>query len=123
MEYFKEIKYLTINAPLRSLPNGVKDIAYIKNNKLYVDRHVGNVVLDGTQPILAYNFSTYGVQYRVDAITNNSKQNSSLFCSHYIPYIYSETKNINGITVYTENYNRFLINDERFGTSITNTDE
>lgn len=40
---------IVLNAPLRSLPNGVRDIAYIKNNKLYVDRYVGSVVLDGSE--------------------------------------------------------------------------
>ena len=40
---------MTLNAPLRSLPNGVKDKAYIKNNKLYVDRYIGSVVLNGSE--------------------------------------------------------------------------
>ena len=40
---------ILLNKPLRSLPNGVKDIAYIKNNKLYADRYVGSVVLDGSE--------------------------------------------------------------------------
>ena len=39
----------TLNQPLRSLPNGVKDIAYIKNGILYVDRKVGTVVLNGSE--------------------------------------------------------------------------
>ena len=38
-----------LDQPLRSLPNGVKDIAYIKNNILYVDRKVGSIVLDGSE--------------------------------------------------------------------------
>ena len=38
-----------LDQPLRSLPNGVKDIAYIKNGILYVDRKVGTVVLDGSE--------------------------------------------------------------------------
>lgn len=40
---------IPLNAPLRSLPNGVKDIAYIKNNKLYVDRYIGSVILNGSE--------------------------------------------------------------------------
>ena len=38
-----------LDQPLRSLPNGVKDIAYIKNGILYVDRKVGTVVLNGSE--------------------------------------------------------------------------
>ena len=40
---------MVLNEPPRSLPSGVKDIAYIRNNKLYVDRYVGGVVLDGSE--------------------------------------------------------------------------
>lgn len=47
--YQKSTSLIVLNEPLRSLPNGVKDIAYIKNNKLYVDRYVGNVVLNGSE--------------------------------------------------------------------------
>ena len=35
--------------PLRSVPNGVKDIAYIKGNKLYVDKNINKLVLNGTE--------------------------------------------------------------------------
>jgi hypothetical protein len=47
--YQKDSSLIVLNQPLRSLPNGVKDIAYIKNNKLYVDRYVGSIVLNGSE--------------------------------------------------------------------------
>lgn len=47
--YQERTSVIELNAPLRSLPNRVKDIAYIRNNKLYVDRKVGTVVLDGSE--------------------------------------------------------------------------
>lgn len=47
--YQKKTLLITLNKPLRSLPNGVKDIAYIRNNKLYVDRYVGSVILNGSE--------------------------------------------------------------------------
>lgn len=46
--YQERTSVIELNAPLRSLPNRVKDIAYIKNNILCVDRKVGTVVLDGS---------------------------------------------------------------------------
>ena len=46
--YQSSSSLFVLDQPLRSLPNGVKDIAYIKNNILYVDRKVGTVVLDGS---------------------------------------------------------------------------
>ena len=36
-----------LDKPLRSIPDGTKDIAYIKDNKLYVERKVGSIILDG----------------------------------------------------------------------------
>lgn len=47
--YQKNASLIVLNQPLRSLPNGAKDIAYIKNNKLYVDRYVGSIVLNGSE--------------------------------------------------------------------------
>jgi hypothetical protein len=47
--YQKDSSLIVLNQPLRSLPNEVKDIAYIKNNKLYVDRYVGSIVLNGSE--------------------------------------------------------------------------
>lgn len=43
------ISLIVLNNPLRSLPSGVKDIAYIKNGKLYVDRYVGSLILNGSE--------------------------------------------------------------------------
>ena len=40
---------MVLNEPLRSLSNGVKDIAYIRNNRLYVDRYVDSIVVDGSE--------------------------------------------------------------------------
>ena len=49
--------FVTLNGPLRSIPNGVKDMMYIKNNRLYVDRKISNIVLNGTQGCALYTFS------------------------------------------------------------------
>ena len=38
-----------LNAPLRSLPDGTKDILYVKNRRLYVERHVGSIILNGSE--------------------------------------------------------------------------
>lgn len=46
---------IVLNAPLRGLPNDIKDVAYIKNNKLYVERNVGRILLDGTQTSFEVN--------------------------------------------------------------------
>ena len=52
--YHSSSSLFILDQPLRSLPNGVKDIAYIKNNILYVDRKVGSVVLNGSEDWQGY---------------------------------------------------------------------
>lgn len=48
-EYKSKTLLLELNEPLRSLPSGVKDVAYIKNNVLYVDRKIKSVIFDGSE--------------------------------------------------------------------------
>ena len=62
------ISVIPLNEPLRSLSNGVKDIAYIRNNKLYVKRKIGSLVLDGVN----YYFTNKdGTTYNNMFITNS----------------------------------------------------
>lgn len=48
-QYQYNTSLIVLNEPLRSLPNGTKDLLYIKNNHLYVDRYVSKIVLDGSE--------------------------------------------------------------------------
>ena len=90
------ISLITLNAPLRSLPNGVKDIAYIKNNKLYVDRYIGSVVLNGSETIKYYSTSQ-GNLFRIsNAILGalyDSSTNGNAICNHYIKSNYGHREN------------------------------
>ena len=72
-KFYEKSILLQLNAPLRSLPNGVKDIAYIKNNKLYVERHIGSVVLNGSEGWNKSSFSndTYFCGYLANGFTSN----------------------------------------------------
>ena len=72
--YQERITVMQLNAPLRSLPNGVEDIAYIRNNKLYVDRYAGSVVLDGSENWLkstGYSDNIYFCGYLQNSFTSN----------------------------------------------------
>ena len=40
---------IPLTAPLRSVPSGVKDIAYINHNKLYIERCIKSISLNGTE--------------------------------------------------------------------------
>lgn len=69
-----------LDQPLRSLPNGVKDKAYIKGSTLYVDRYVGSVVLDGSENWLIEVNNAY-------TRINNAKGNNTPALSNYFKYV------------------------------------
>lgn len=82
--YQEQTTLIVLNEPLRSLPNGVKDIAYIKNNKLYVDRYIGSVVLKGADTE-GWSLQTEG--FNVPVTSLNIKTKSVLLSKYYKNYL------------------------------------
>ena len=84
-EPYKSNTYLyTLDNPLRSI-GSIKDLLYIKNGMLYVDRKIGSVVLDGNED----NWNTEADNAYIaitDAKGNNTKSLSNNF-------IYTKTAN------------------------------
>ena len=67
--YFCNSTVFELDEPLRSLPNGVKDTAYVQNGVLYVERNIASVVLDGSQtPTLASVLDTVARFYFLNVI-------------------------------------------------------
>ena len=84
--YQERTSVIELNAPLRNLPNGIKDIAYIKNNKLYVDRYVGSVVLNGSENwIRTYveSSSSYAFWCTYDNLGINAGKFSDKLCNYF----------------------------------------
>ena len=100
--YQEQTTLIALNEPLRSLPNGVKDIAYIKNNKLYVDRYVGNYnYSENDRFTLTTNSSTGEVFFKNTTISNYIKKWGKGISSHFIfnDKAYSDTSINNAIFV------------------------
>lgn len=89
---------IVLNTPLKSLPNGVKDIAYIKNNRLYVDRYVGSVVLNGSEDWGLF-FNTQGIFFFKPEIPSVAKDNTLNGLSNYFINTTRATIRNNLITV------------------------
>ena len=83
-KYKSNKSVLELDAPLRSLPNGVKDIAYIRNNKLYVDRYVTIMILNGSEN-WAKSTRTDVNRYYVNGILNTTSNRTDIksICSHF----------------------------------------
>lgn len=120
-EPYQENKSLfTLNQPLRSLPNGVKDIAYIKNNILYVDRKVGTVVLNGSERWYMDKELTNTVRfYTSEILTNKAKQARPILSNYFITA--TSVNNINN----DDNESAYVLNTTqpaiRINKSIANT--
>ena len=102
-----------LDQPLRSLPNGVKDIAYIKNNILYVDRKVGSVVLDGSEDwVLQETMSNGKVVFRQKTLFLDSAGSSSRGLCNYLPFdntVYSASNNKIGFYFNEYKFMNFVI--------------
>ena len=120
-EPYKSVSSLfTLNQPLRSLPNGVKDIAYIKNNILYVDRKVGTVVLNGSERWYMDKELTNTVRfYTSEILTNKAKQAQPILSNYFITA--TSVNNINN----DDNESAYVLNTTqpaiRINKSIANT--
>ena len=112
-EYKSSSQLIILNEPLRSLPNGIKDIAYIRNNKLYVDRYVGSVILDGSE-----SWGTYSSQkldntsYFVCTVNSIFNSIKNFYSSHFVfahiwgndvVGLYLETTNVDNIRMRIQN--------------------
>ncbi len=99
-----------LNEPLRSLPTGVKDLLYIKNGRLFVERNVGNVSFTGTESWATGNpQSSVLNSYRAYLPINNAKigsLNEKIFCSHFV---YGSTRNEANVCQFATNNNNFHI--------------
>ena len=111
--YKKNTSVIVLNEPLRNLPNGVKDIAYIKNNKLYVDRYVGSVVLNGSEEWGTFNTKCYYTNY-------SGVVYSSMFSNYFVRVVNVWDTSKNGIETLTYNGSPKLFIQM---TSITNINE
>lgn len=127
--YVKHTYPLDSTLTLRGIPK------LDSNNSLYYDgdtyesdgtvtRRYGVVIIDGTQNILASNFSSGGyVQYRITAISGvEGKKNGGIRCDKYPTYYTGQTTTENAIDLYYESYTRILFRDSRFGSTIIDVD-
>lgn len=118
--YQSSSSLLILDQPLRSLPNGVKDIAYIKNNILYVDRKVGTVVLNGSESWYKDKELTNTVRfYTAPILTNRAKQARPILSNYFITA--TSVNNINN----DDNESAYVLNTTqpaiRINKSIANT--
>ena len=102
---------IELDEPLRSLPNGVKDIIYIENNKLYVERYIGSKILNGSETWLSYTTGTKnGYVYYTGAITDTKFGLYESICSHFKNLAYAwDVGNIGDFSDHpTLNYKYFV---------------
>ena len=117
--YQKNTSVIELNEPLRSLPNGIKDIAYIRNNKLYVDRYVGSVVLDGSENWVVRDKNDNGYSRFYVAIDDSatSSNASKCICNMFTPIAYGYQQYSENLGVYNKYYYPSLLSSRLIDTS------
>ena len=98
---FSNSTVFALDEPLRSLPNGVKDIAYVDHGKLYVDRYVGSKILDGSEEWGFSYFSSNGYVYTT--ISDRKLDNPIVLCDRFTR---STSIKADTNTSYTSTYNK-----------------
>ena len=76
--YIQKVK---LKEPLRGIPGGAKDRIIKKNNKWFIERNCGEILLDGTQEI--YNKEELNGVYRFMFPVDNVKPLSRSICDKY----------------------------------------
>lgn len=100
---------IVLDQPLRSLPNGVKDIAYIKNNKLYVERYVGSVVLNGSEDWYGFNLHNGTKYFTTNLVKNDIKMVAE-------PQVRCIANHLQGATI-TQTWNGSILNSISLATN------
>lgn len=81
--HYKNNTVIILDEPLRSLPNDPCDLLLIENNKLYVDRYIGEIILNGSETWFSYTTGGANgyVYYTIidDSIVGLNKS----LCSHF----------------------------------------
>lgn len=82
--YFSNSTVFELDEPLRSLPNGVKDVAYVDHGKLYVDRYVGYKQIISSMMKSTINALTLSKEARFNKsdIENLSTSSRGIFMSN-----------------------------------------
>jgi hypothetical protein len=114
---------LALNEPLRSLPNGVKDKAYIKNNKLYVDRYVGSVVLNGSESWAKSSRTDVNRYFLYKAINTTSDQYVIKNLSSHFKSISQVQSDVPTLGMSTLNADGLMVNIDKTDTNLDTLDK
>ena len=112
-EEHKSNTYLyALDNPLRSIGD-IKDLLYIRNGMLYVDRKIGSVVLDGSESWASHSYGTNSYQLS-NIITVSYKSNQIQTISNYFNGIKQEDRATGDNTIYTISNTTFVIRNTTF---------
>lgn len=109
---------MVLNQPLRSIGN-TKDLLYIKNGMLYVERKIGTKIFNGTESGWAIsNTGTTNYFYRYRYLENVGNRNQNYYFSNHFVYAgVGNTDTNEGMFITSSNELRL-----RFGTEMTLAD-
>ena len=88
-QHFSDSTLLELNEPLRSLPNGVKDVVLVKRGKVSVIRRTGSIILNGSETWYNYPTGTDKGYTYYTAINGVALGLNKSICSHFTNHGYA----------------------------------
>lgn len=102
-----------LEQPLRSIGD-IKDKLYIKNNRLYVERNIGSIIINGNDYFVAKETTlTNTSRFRVEAKVNISNEFTNNAISDYFKFLRNYTNDIEHFYVYNNGNFLFFISNEK----------
>ena len=102
-----------LDQPLRSIGD-IKDKLYVKNNRLYVERNIGSIIINGNDYFVAKETTlTNTSRFRVEAKVNISNEFTNNAISDYFKFLRNYTSDIEHFYVYNNGNFLFFISNEK----------
>lgn len=111
-EYKSSTTQFILDQPLRSLPDGTKDIVYIQNGKVYLERHIIDLTLNGTENILVGQYGTNAYKITPSLMPNNNRSNYEIMSNGFLGVSHADRANYTSNFVYVDGRDLYFRNTD-----------
>lgn len=112
-EEYKSTKIqFVLDEPLRSLPDGTKDVSYIQNGKIYLERHIIDLTLNGTENMLAGQYGTNAYKITPALMPNNDRANCEVMSNTFLGVSHADRANYKSNYIYVDGRDLYFRNTD-----------
>jgi len=113
IEEYKSTKIqFVLDEPLRSLPDGTKDVSYIQNGKIYLERHIIDLTLNGTENMLAGQYGTNAYKITPALMPNNDRAKCEVMSNTFLGVSHADRANYKSNYIYVDGRDLYFRNTD-----------